>query len=172
MAATPVAAMVESSAEFNLVPLQCIRLQITSLGLDGYKSQWVFMLIKDSEDVYSDGSMFHTQSLRILRMCLLFLKKHFYQKSPINNQGAKFEKNINWFHQLSRISCIGLLDDLVKEDLKIYDATEIKIWCGCGREKSQIVNLHFAHHARLNLPKNCSRKNLLASRASNSKDSR
>ena len=64
--------------EFNLVPLQCIRLQITSLGLDGYKSQGVFMLIKDSEDVYSDGSMFHTQSLRILRMCLLFLKKHFY----------------------------------------------------------------------------------------------
>ena len=64
------------------------------------------------------------------------------------------------------------LDDLVKEDLEIYDATEIKIWCGCGREKSQIVNLHFAHHARLNLPKNCSRKNLLASRASNSKDSR
>ena len=65
--------------EFNLVPLQCIRLQITSLGLDGYKSQWVFMLIKDSEDVYSDGSLlFQTQSLRILRMCLLFLKKRFY----------------------------------------------------------------------------------------------
>ena len=66
----------QNFTEFNLVPLQCIRLQITSLGLDGYKSQWVFMLIKDSEDVYSDGSLFHTQSLRIL--CLLFLKKRFY----------------------------------------------------------------------------------------------
>ena len=31
--------------------------EFNSLGLDGYKSQGVFMLIKDSEDVYSDGSL-------------------------------------------------------------------------------------------------------------------
>ena len=47
----------QNFTEFNLVPFQYIRLQITSLGLDGYKSQGVFMLIKDSEDVYSDGSL-------------------------------------------------------------------------------------------------------------------